>query len=1095
MNGKVATFADYSSFLEGQNILIQARNFLVFQGDVEAIASKSPKDLTKLIEKISGSEELRDEYERLKDAMDKATEASTYAFNKKRSLTNEIKAVQDQKDDAFRYEQLVLQRMDLISEQIMWRLFHIEAAANDHVKSIEALQKQVKAAEKENEAHENAVKEQRKAVARVQKEQLALEKQLKRAQSEVDTGAPESLELDEKLHFISEKVKTLQTTKSRQAENLTRHQADIVVAKREFSEIEVAKRSFEDAQERASAQSTLSPELMKEYIALKEEASSKCAPERLQLEALDHQLAPTFSTLKQKTDRQEELNMRLQQLVTEADPLESKKRSIADEISETVEERRQLQRSLAQNSSERAKLQQAETETAESLRNVMERLLQAKIDREESEREIKLRTTVESLKRMFPGVHGRLLDLCAPTSKRFDGAALLALGRHSDSIVVDSEQTAIDCIQYMRQQRSSSATFLPLDTLHAKPVPERLRTIAAAARPLIDILSFDAAFTRAFQYACGSTLVCDSIAVAKSVCYERGVKVKAVTLDGMIIHKNGFLSGGSMNSGKSNSSAWDEKNVAKMKADRDSLLVTLSELCKSLKRLESDQKIRAALAEKEARIQFLNEEMAALDRALAAINEEAVTLRRESTQLVSDCSALNASTSRQQLQLAELKASIAAATERVFADFCRRAQLVSIAAFEEARAAASASATAKLAKFSTLAAKLESQITFLQRQIEDAQEAQAALQSQLAEQEAILNDLRKSKAKVDASQAVKLKALTELKGRQSGLQAESVAASAELAELKRSTQNSNSATSRLSKEITGLECEIERCLQQRNALLKRCRMEEIDLPLSRGSLADISLEGDVSATAQRLVVDYTVLGKDAKTRSDDAFESTYTDKIHELTEEIDRLAPNLRALDKLDSVEARLRLTMASFEEARTEAKRSRDEFMTVRNRRHRLFSKAFKHISEAIDPIYKELTRSEAVPTGGTAYLSLEDADEPYCEGIKFHAMPPMKRFLDMEQLSGGERTVAALALLFAIHSFRPAPFFILDEIDAALDNANVQRVAAFIRAKAPQTQFIVISLKGSLYERAESLIGIYRDPQEIASKILSLKLTDYAE
>jgi structural maintenance of chromosome 1 len=114
---------------------------------------------------------------------------------------------------------------------------------------------------------------------------------------------------------------------------------------------------------------------------------------------------------------------------------------------------------------------------------------------------------------------------------------------------------------------------------------------------------------------------------------------------------------------------------------------------------------------------------------------------------------------------------------------------------------------------------------------------------------------------------------------------------------------------------------------------------------------------------------------------------------------------------------------------------------------------------------------------------------------------MPPMKRFLDMEQLSGGEKTVAALALLFAIHSYRPAPFFILDEIDAALDNTNVQRVAMFIknynnnRSLNSTVQFIVISLKASFYEKAESLIGIYRDPQDKSSKILTLKLSEYPE
>lgn len=85
--------------------------------------------------------------------------------------------------------------------------------------------------------------------------------------------------------------------------------------------------------------------------------------------------------------------------------------------------------------------------------------------------------------------------------------------------------------------------------------------------------------------------------------------------------------------------------------------------------------------------------------------------------------------------------------------------------------------------------------------------------------------------------------------------------------------------------------------------------------------------------------------------------------------------------------------------------------------------------------------------PVGGQAYLSLESGDEPFLHGIKFTAMPPTKRFRDMEQLSGGEKTVAALALLFAIHSYQPSPFFVLDEVDAALDSTNVVRVANYLR------------------------------------------------
>lgn len=156
------------------------------------------------------------------------------------------------------------------------------------------------------------------------------------------------------------------------------------------------------------------------------------------------------------------------------------------------------------------------------------------------------------------------------------------------------------------------------------------------------------------------------------------------------------------------------------------------------------------------------------------------------------------------------------------------------------------------------------------------------------------------------------------------------------------------------------------------------------------------------------------------------------------------------------------------------------------------MFYDAFSHISEKIDKVYKDLTKNATFTLGGTAYLMLEDSDEPYLEGIKYHAMPPMKRFRDMEQLSGGEKSVAALALLFAIHSFKPSPFFVLDEVDAALDNTNVSMVASYIREHStPDFQFIVISLKHTLYEKAQSLVGIYRDQDINSSKTMTLMVT----
>jgi len=184
------------------------------------------------------------------------------------------------------------------------------------------------------------------------------------------------------------------------------------------------------------------------------------------------------------------------------------------------------------------------------------------------------------------------------------------------------------------------------------------------------------------------------------------------------------------------------------------------------------------------------------------------------------------------------------------------------------------------------------------------------------------------------------------------------------------------------------------------------------------------------------------------------------------------------------------------FEQARDRASEIADEFKLVKEQRYELFMKAFNEISHNIDRIYKEINRNAA----SRAYLSLENNQEPYLEGIKFNAIPPEKGFRDIEQLSGGEKTVAALALLFAIQSYAPSPFFILDEIDAALDPKNSLKVAQYIKQRSTETkngpslQCIVISLKDIFFEHADALVGIYKDKEQQSSYVLTLDLSDYS-
>ncbi|KJE94176.1 hypothetical protein CAOG_004858 [Capsaspora owczarzaki ATCC 30864] len=235
----------------------------------------------------------------------------------------------------------------------------------------------------------------------------------------------------------------------------------------------------------------------------------------------------------------------------------------------------------------------------------------------------------------------------------------------------------------------------------------------------------------------------------------------------------------------------------------------------------------------------------------------------------------------------------------------------------------------------------------------------------------------------------------------------------------------------------------------------------------------------------------------------------FEEKYKALTVEIERIAaPNMKAVDRLEGVRGRLKDVEGEFLKARESALQISEKFNSVKQKRYELFNAAFTHISNTIDAIYKELTLSKSHPLGGTAYLSLESAEEPYLHGIKYNTMAPMKPFRDMSQLSGGEKTVAAVALLFAMHSFRPSPFFVLDEIDAALDNSNVYQVARFVQQRTKPTaaqashashldsfQCILITHKEAFYNRADCLVGIYMDKQDETSRVMTLDLTQYPE
>lgn len=180
---------------------------------------------------------------------------------------------------------------------------------------------------------------------------------------------------------------------------------------------------------------------------------------------------------------------------------------------------------------------------------------------------------------------------------------------------------------------------------------------------------------------------------------------------------------------------------------------------------------------------------------------------------------------------------------------------------------------------------------------------------------------------------------------------------------------------------------------------------------------------------------------------------------------------NLKSIGDWQAKNATLQIITAEHAELERERNAIRTTFESLSRQRHDEFMAGLCSIGHHLRQMYALITM------GGTAELELVDSLDPFAEGINFSVMPPRKAWKTIANLSGGEKTLASLSLVFALHCYRPTPIYVMDEIDAALDFRNVSIVASYIRHRTVQSaQFLVISLRNDMFEQADRLVGVYK-------------------
>lgn len=1106
-NGRITTYASYNAKLEQLNILVKTRNFLVFQGDVESVAEQCSKDLSDLMDQISGSRTLKNEYDEARISYEEAAEQLTALVSKRKLLQNELRQVRQHKEAFDRFGALKNEVHNHTIQKILWRLYHINEIIEIHTDWIEAHASRGEQAQKRLHEKEQMLSEARSMLGSVQQKKLDLENERKQANRSLDGIRPEKDRLIERIEHVNRKLQQAQFLYKQAEKDHDTLKESLKRLESDAELVQTCSDKMKAEQEAALAATSikLNETDLQNYHDLKLKSQSTVVQERSQMEQLQRKIREKQTSLDVHQDRIQDMESKLERLEQLLASLSETQAELATREPESAEKLGRAKSILSTLQSKKESISSREKQLNEALVGCYNRLLRMGQDQRVHEREARLRESLRSLRTIFPGVHGRLLDLCKPTQRKYELAIATALGRNAEAVVVNHEKTAVECIEYLRNQRAGQATFIPLDTIQTKPINDRLRSLSPQARLAIDVIQYAPVIERAVSYACGNAMICDTLDVARNICYERAQRVKAVTLDGTIIHKTGMITGGP--SMQETVKKWDDQELQGVQRERDRCMSELKELQQQKYVLEEEDELVASVTRAQASLQSIRAEQADVMRQTQDAQSEcaAIISQKKKTQDMID--KLNEDMSQLRSQMSDIEHTIHAADDDIFTEFCERIGVANVREYEANQLHISQALNVATQQYQRQLARIAHQRTFAEQQVKNTADRLAFIQASMEKERQRIPRLEEELQNCENS----IQKYREIKAR---IQASFEAMQEEHDEKTETVNERRKALFHVMrdveahrKEVAERNDEIAQLDTERANLFRRCRMEALDLPLESGDLANVPLEEDVSMPVSEadnavqtcrqydVTVDFSRLSDAERTDRGSGKEYELQSRIDLAREEMEKLTPSTSTAERLDKLEKELKMCEHEIDSGREQVRESRDEFQLIKKQRSDLFMKAYHHIADRIDGVYKDLTKTKMAPMGGVAYLTLEDTDEPFRAGIRYNAMPPMKRFRDMDQLSGGEKTMAALALLFAIHTYQPAPFFVLDEVDAALDAQNVANVSHYIREHASDRfQFIVISLKASLYERSQGLVGVYRDQDAQSSASVTLDLEQYA-
>ena len=630
-----------------------------------------------------------------------------------------------------------------------------------------------------------------------------------------------------------------------------------------------------------------------------------------------------------------------------------------------------------------------------------------------------------------------------------------ALGAALQNIVVENEAAAKAAIALLRSDNAGRATFLPLDTVQPGVFRGRLSGTARLASSLVQA---DARYDNIVSNLLGRIIVVEDINEASRVARDNGFRSRVVTMDGQVINAGGSFTGGSV--------------------QRSAGLFTRKQEMEEL-RIRAAKLQKDCLAAQEKTDQC-KEQVDALQAELTATASEQITAANDR---------VRAEAEQKRLEAAAAQLETARNARRQEIDTLQAALADSRAKAEDA-AKLQAELTAKIDRRTAEMSRIaEGDDSFLTRQNALAQDLSAKRLEQVTRQK----DAELAYSQIAALEQRARDAAarrTSLEESVAALAARSDACRAEIADIRQTRADSQTT-------IAQKEAEIREATQKRLArqqaeteTLARARTaadsrEEMSREMARLAERKAAAESEYDQTVAKLWDEYQLSVSQAEALCVE-FDSlpALRAQVADLRGKIRALGSvNVSAIEEYKEVKARydaLVTQVTDVEESRNELSRMISKLSA---QMREIFTDSFRAINENFGRVFAELFG------GGEASLMLEDESDVLSSGIGIRVAPPGKVIKNLEALSGGEQALVAISIYFAILAVNPAPFCILDEIEAALDDANVGRFAQYLRRVSDKTQFIVITHRRGTMEAANVLYGVTMQEDGV-SKLLKLDL-----